>query len=515
MSKSIRLYALLNKPEQKAVVTIDATATWESLWTSLEKALGASLKEVLSCTAASYTKAPREIKMDNKSATMSQLGLADGMTLKLTAPVKMIRPASIKAKEEKEEEKSDKDASKEEKARARYESAVAKMKLTSENVFKKLAATFKEKEEEEADRQLLNGKGTYDAKKTITLDAKQKTMLQFIDENFGSIVLKEKDSSSSSSSSDEDEDDESKGRLKKIKLDFIPLKMICEIYKRDTLSIENEMTLLQVGLAWADQRIVHLTKAKKAETAEVKSLMQPVLPHIRLTLMTRTQIASSLTTNGLLPTEQILDLITYVTMASVKKCSSSSSSSKSIPLPSSLKHFNNKPRTGSESAFALRWDPENNDNWIISANGSVATTVGSSRYQTIAASKVFKSGVWEIMTEIVDRKNSYISIGVIDNEYHDVKLLRERSKHILDYDHGWGFAASSYGHSSYVNCTAWPSEPTPLNMKFTLDMKKHTLSLNLNGTLVATCTKLPDACIFAYLSYQQSSIKIVSMKKIG
>eukprot|EP00823_Brevimastigomonas_motovehiculus_P002235 TRINITY_DN139_c0_g1_i5.p1 TRINITY_DN139_c0_g1~~TRINITY_DN139_c0_g1_i5.p1 ORF type:complete len:514 (+),score=134.58 TRINITY_DN139_c0_g1_i5:31-1572(+) len=509
MSKSIRLYALLNKPEQKAVVTIDATATWESLWTSLEKALGASLKEVLSCTAASYTKAPREIKMDNKSATMSQLGLADGMTLKLTAPVKMIRPASIKAKEEKEEEKSDKDASKEEKARARYESAVAKMKLTSENVFKKLAATFKEKEEEEADRQLLNGKGTYDAKKTITLDAKQKTMLQFIDENFGSIVLKEKDSSSSSSSSDEDEDDESKGRLKKIKLDFIPLKMICEIYKRDTLSIENEMTLLQVGLAWADQRIVHLTKAKKAETSEVKSLMQPVLPHIRLPLMTTTQIASTLTTSGLLPTEQVLELITYVTMCSVKK----QSSSKEPPLPSSLKHFNTKPRSGVSLAFS--WDPDNNDNWDLSEKNMVAKTKGANRYQTICGKKVFKSGVWEISLTISVRQNSYISLGVLDGNHSRALDLNSGSHHITDYDYGWGFAASSYGHKSTSSCSSWPDPSVPCKMKITLDMGKHTMALNINGTDWCTVTAIPDTCVLAYCSYQSSTITLHSLKSVS
>eukprot|EP00823_Brevimastigomonas_motovehiculus_P002237 TRINITY_DN139_c0_g1_i7.p1 TRINITY_DN139_c0_g1~~TRINITY_DN139_c0_g1_i7.p1 ORF type:complete len:510 (+),score=130.92 TRINITY_DN139_c0_g1_i7:31-1560(+) len=507
MSKSIRLYALLNKPEQKAVVTIDATATWESLWTSLEKALGASLKEVLSCTAASYTKAPREIKMDNKSATMSQLGLADGMTLKLTAPVKMIRPASIKAKEEKEEEKSDKDASKEEKARARYESAVAKMKLTSENVFKKLAATFKEKEEEEADRQLLNGKGTYDAKKTITLDAKQKTMLQFIDENFGSIVLKEKDSSSSSSSSDEDEDDESKGRLKKIKLDFIPLKMICEIYKRDTLSIENEMTLLQVGLAWADQRIVHLTKAKKAETSEVKSLMQPVLPHIRFPLFSTTHAASvaSLPVQ-LFSTSECVELVSYCSLRD-----SIEDPKKRPKIPNSFSLYKNQPRTISSGA---QWTKTKMlGEWTLSEHNKTATIVVNDKYAAIALSTHIKSGVWELTFEFPQHRHDSLVVGVLDATCSPSDLT---SAQISDYAKGWGCASNGAIGSAwkYQYSTAWPTGMATIVM--TVDMKEKKISWFCKelSHKYPELSGLPSEVIPAVSTKYGVTVKCVSIKNI-
>jgi len=135
----------------------------------------------------------------------------------------------------------------------------------------------------------------------------------------------------------------------------LPKDQLVDFIKRDTLNVD-EGDLFDAVLAWAKQG------DEKLETGseKLKTFLKDVVVHIRFGLMTTEQLASKVSSAGLLEPQQILDLFTYL----AKKSKMGDDELKSLKVPESLP-FNFKDRVGRTLPYKELSNPTYN-NWAQS-----------------------------------------------------------------------------------------------------------------------------------------------------
>jgi len=86
-------------------------------------------------------------------------------------------------------------------------------------------------------------------------------------------------------------------------------EQVTDLIKRDTLNIE-EVDVLDAVMAWAKTQIVDNKMEDKSDT--YKTLLKNIIPHIRFPIMTTEQVAAKVSTIGLLDSQTLLELFTYL-----------------------------------------------------------------------------------------------------------------------------------------------------------------------------------------------------------
>jgi len=84
---------------------------------------------------------------------------------------------------------------------------------------------------------------------------------------------------------------------------------VADLVKRDTLNIE-EVEVFDAVMAWAKTKAVENKLEDKTTT--YKELLKNILPHIRFPIMTTEQVAAKVSTIGILDSQTLLELFTYL-----------------------------------------------------------------------------------------------------------------------------------------------------------------------------------------------------------
>jgi len=293
-SKTQNEYKVLVKcdePVKQATLVIPASATFAKLKEMCAKTL--DLKESVVARYSFFNVAfghdivPLGIKGDNE--VLVETGLRDRSALFVRAPVDIKPLPERKVKKVAEDDEA-----------AGYDPDRF-AGLTPKNVLAKLAETKVD-------------------------NKKKKLMLEFV-ETFTGDILKESKS-----------------------FNQLPTATLIEILKDDKLTCK-EVDLFDAVLGWSKSEVERASKSSKDGKADQKSVLKDVLPHIRFPVMGMSDVATKVTISGLLSSEQILALYTYIGM----KPQDAGSDAKLPKLPPPLKEFSQKERKGATRAPV--WDP--------------------------------------------------------------------------------------------------------------------------------------------------------------
>jgi len=86
-------------------------------------------------------------------------------------------------------------------------------------------------------------------------------------------------------------------------------EQVADLVKRDTLNIE-EVEVWDACMAWAKSKAIEGKLEDKAST--YKELLKDIIPHIRFPIMTTEQVAAKVSTSGVLDSQTLLELFTYL-----------------------------------------------------------------------------------------------------------------------------------------------------------------------------------------------------------
>jgi len=176
------------------------------------------------------------------------------------------------------------------------------------------------------------------------------------------------------------------------------------IIKSDTLSIK-EVDLFDAVLTWGKAQCKE-QKLDGDKAEDLKKVLADVLPHVRFPAMTTTDVAVKVTNSGLLESDQILDLFTYLGMKS-------SSGDKLPSLGKSLKGFDYKDRKGRKPPSWFKWDSsKKNSNLTVSDDGITVTSSTTSYYMPVVGDVELTDGTWEYETVLQNLYSSSYSVCI-------------------------------------------------------------------------------------------------------
>jgi len=244
--------------------------------------------------------------------------------------------------------------------------------------------------------------------------------------------------------------------------------LLLEIVKRDWISIE-EGALFEAIQGWVR---ADLKKKGGDEKKQLKAEMEPFLPFIRFTNMDVTTVATKVNPSGLLESQQILDLFTYLGLKN--------SGSKDVKVPSSLTKFNVKPRTPRKKPDAFKWSESHKWSTITISDNGLTASGGSN--QTIGGDITFSKGVHEWEFELKGESSAYAMIGVIPASY----ASWGSGSHIGDSTiNGWGLFLynpwSRYRTNSSTPISSGASGTGPVVVGMRLDCDKGTMEYFRGG----------------------------------
>jgi len=245
---------------------------------------------------------------------------------------------------------------------------------------------------------------------------------------------------------------------------------LLEIIKRDWLSIE-EGPLLEACVTWARAEIKR--KSGKEEKDEIKKTLAPVLPFIRFPCMDVTTVATKVNPSGLLESQQILDLFTFLGLKN---------SGAKQKLPDSLAKFNSKPREPRKRFAEFKWSETLKWGAVQITDGGLGATANGSSNQTVAADVVFEKGVHEWEIEIKGDASAYSMIGLVPATFNSWGS----GSHIGDTTlNGWGLFLynpwQSYRANSSTPLGSGATGTGPVVVGLRLDCEKGTLEAFRGG----------------------------------
>jgi len=407
----VRVFARSDYPAKEAVIAIDAKATVADLKVASGKALDLDAKIVGRYTFIAVAYRANIQELKDDKGVLNELKIKEGHTILLRAPPD-IAPRKRRAKKEKEEKKDEKATAV---AANRYKG------ITVNNIWKKL--------EEKSDAK------------------KQKIILEFFDIYAGKLC-------------------------KKAQFASLPKDLVITLLKSDTLNAK-EVDVFEGALAWGKNECKKL-KLDEKKPDDMKKALADILPLIRFPCMSTQDVAVKVTASGLLESDQVLDLFTYLGMKGNNK--------KAVPGKSIAK-MNNKDRKGRRPPSWFKFDAnKKHGSLILSADGTVVTST-QSNYQPCFGDVELKEGVWEweiVLTQYSSQSYA-CNIGVVPTTYtnYSSSLMIGYSGHVP----GWAFAcggAQKYHNQEMTNYGRTCSQGEKVAVR--LDLDKKTIEFFINGT---------------------------------
>jgi hypothetical protein len=198
-------------------------------------------------------------------------------------------------------------------------------------------------------------------------------------------------------------------------------QQVSTILARDWLSCD-EQTVFEAMLTWGK------AEAKRLEVSDSKDDLKKVLADLMLLVRFPTMevkgVAMAVNPSGLLESQQILDLFTYL--------STKNSQNKDVKLPDSLKKFNAKPRVPRKKPDAFKWSEAHKHSGITISNGGLSANCGTSSNFSVGGDIVWDKGQHEWEWEIT---GSYLMCGIVPEHFN-----------------GW---VGSGGHIGDTNFNGW------------------------------------------------------------
>jgi len=168
--------------------------------------------------------------------------------------------------------------------------------------------------------------------------------------------------------------------------DFLKISkdLLIQIAKSDTLNIK-EVDLFDAVIEWGKN---DLKNSKTEDNVDnLKKVLADVLVHVRFPCMTTTDVAVKVANSGLLESDQILDLFTYLGMKGNDKKASPGKS---------LKAYNNKDRKGRKPPSWFKFDTnKKHSSLTVTDDGTTLMSSTTSYYQPCFGDVELSEGVWE------------------------------------------------------------------------------------------------------------------------
>jgi len=162
-------------------------------------------------------------------------------------------------------------------------------------------------------------------------------------------------------------------------------ELLIQIVKSDLLNVK-EADLFESVIVWGKAEATN-QKLDGSKPEDLKKVLADILPHIRFPLMTTTDLATVVTQSGLLDSDQILDLFTFLGLKSTDK--------KATPAKS-LKAFNFKERKARKQPSWFKWDNnKKHSNLTLTDEGMTAISSTTSYYHPVFGDAEVTEGVWE------------------------------------------------------------------------------------------------------------------------
>jgi len=251
----------------------------------------------------------------------------------------------------------------------------------------------------------------------------------------------------------------------------LPKDILLMIVKSDTLNIK-EVDLFDACLAWGKREA---KETKLDEKDGLKTALADILPHIRFPCMTTQDVAVKVTQSGLLDSDQILDLFTYLGIKANNK--------KATP-GKSLAKFTHRDRKGRKPPSWFKFDVnKKHSNLTCSSDGTTISSNTTSYYQPIFGDITLSEGSWDYEIVLQQYYNSSYSVcvGYVPSSYTNWS-----SSQMIGYSGhipGWSFAcanAQKYNSGSMTNYGRTCQQGDVVGVK--LDLDKKTLEFSINGT---------------------------------
>jgi len=251
------------------------------------------------------------------------------------------------------------------------------------------------------------------------------------------------------------------------KLDEKTVVLLC---KRDTLSVK-EVELFEAVYEWGTAECKR--QKKDADPANIKSVLQNVLPCIRFPVMSSEDVATRVAAKGVLDPEMILALFTYL-----------GQESEDIPLPEALKGFPKAKRKGRKPLAWFKFeDTKKHAQLQCTPDGLMITSNNTSYYQPIFGNIELKEGIheWEFLITQMYSHSYSLNVGVVPASFSNWTLgnMIGYPGHIF----GWAYAA---GHGYKYNNNQVTYGRTCVSgdvvrVRLDLDKKPGTLEFFVNG----------------------------------
>jgi len=175
-------------------------------------------------------------------------------------------------------------------------------------------------------------------------------------------------------------------------------KFLKRILARDTLTIK-EIELFEAVVKWGKTQM----KQEDPKPEELATALSDILPLIRFPTMSMTDVAAKVAASGLIDSDQILKLYTFMGTKEEQR--------DSIKVP-----WKHKPRVGRRPPNWFSWDPSKKGTNITLSNENMVASMGTASWQTVIGDIELSSGVheFEIVLDQYDTTNSYnVVVGVV------------------------------------------------------------------------------------------------------
>lgn len=182
--------------------------------------------------------------------------------------------------------------------------------------------------------------------------------------------------------------------IKAAQRDFASLSVetLCDIFKSDNLSA-NEIDVFDVALTWCRAHTDN-----KDSPDSMRATITPLLPHIRLPLISATEMALRVSPSKILLPEQELGLYSYIATQAEVKARAARGDVKEPPAK--VAGFLTKRRKAFGTSFTF--DPNNKGPSIVLSNGNRTLTGGASHVAGCATgTETLSNGVhyWEVRVD--------------------------------------------------------------------------------------------------------------------
>jgi len=257
--------------------------------------------------------------------------------------------------------------------------------------------------------------------------------------------------------------------------------LLLVLIKSDTLSAK-EVDVFDAVVAWGKAQAKE-QKLDGDKSDDLKKVLADILPHVRFPAMSTTDVAVKVTNSGLLESDQILDLFTYLGMKS--------SGGDKTPLGKSLKGFDFKDRKGRKPPAWFKWDTNKKNSYLtVTDDGVTVTSSTTSYYMVIVGDVELTDGVWEYETVLTTLYGSSyaVCLGFVPTSW-----TNWTSSCILGYSGhmsvGWSF--DCYGSVKYDGTSSGTTYgrqcQSGQTIRVKLDLDKKTIEYFNNDSSLGVC----------------------------